>query len=200
MPSDADRMPVTERSLADYFRQRLDRYAQALRPPLHEDICAYVGRVLDRYGRSEHLFTWEDGQLGIRPLGQIYGEAREARSERERCLLLRQLGDMALFLGALFPDRYARYGIQRDYYVGMGTGAYGYLADNARGDRHVFGELARAFTRVLAMIEDACAELRERDDAAVLALYRRWLERRDPLAERQLRRLGIPIGGGDRLH
>jgi len=200
MGADAVHRPTTERSLAEYFKQRLEAYAQTLRPPPHEDTRWYVGALLDRYGRSEQLFVWEDGELSLRPLAQLYGDAREARDERERCLILRQLGDLALFLGALFPDRYARRGIRRDYFVGMGSGAFGYLADNARGDRHVFREIADAFTRVLAMIEHACADDRTPDDAEVLALYRRWVEHRDPFAEYRLRRAGIALDRSERLH
>jgi len=62
--------------------------------------------------------------LTLRPLALLYGDALEARNERERCLCLQQLGDTALFLYALFPERYARHGIRRDYFIGMGGGAY----------------------------------------------------------------------------
>jgi len=191
--------PVTETSLASYFRKRLTRYAERLRPPPHDDTCWYLGSMLDRFGRSEQLFAYEDGQLSLRPLALLYGDALRAGSDRERCLHLQQLGDMALFLGALFPERFARHGIQRDYFIGMGGSAYDYLADNARHNRHIFSELAHKFGRMLEMVADACARTHAVSAADVLALYQRWLESGDPLVERQLRALGIELTGSERL-
>lgn len=194
-----DVAPVSETSLSHYFKNRLSRYAERLDPPPHEDTCWYLGSLLDRFGRSEAFFTYDNGALNLRPLALLYGDAREAESERERCLLLQQLGDMALFIGAVFPERYARHGIRRDYFIGMGGGAYDYLADNARRNRHVFAELATMFARMLEMVADACSRKDRLTTEEVLALYRRWLEHRDPIAEKQLRALGVDLDGSQRL-
>jgi hypothetical protein len=191
--------PVIEISLADYFRQRLIRYAKRLRPPPQEETCWYLGSVLDRFGRSDRLFAYEENRLTLRPLAQLYGDALEARDERERCLLLQQLGDMALFLGALFPERYARYGIHQDYFIGMGGGAYDYLADNAHRNRHIFAELASAFARMLDLVASACARTREPTTQDVLTLYRRWVHSGDPRLARRLRALGIDVSGHTRV-
>lgn len=197
---DAQASPVAETSLAHYFRNRLAHHARRLHPPPPEDVCWYLGSVLDRFGRSDRFFSWEHGQLTLRPLAMLYSDALETPDERERCLLLQQLGDMALFIGALFPERYARHGISRDYFVGMGGGAYDYLADNARRNRHIFAELSRRFARMLEMVARACARTEGLSNGDVLALYRRWLETRDPLAERQLRTLGIEVTSNERPH
>jgi hypothetical protein len=199
MLADAQLLPVTETSLSHYFKTRLSDYAKRLRPPPHDDTCWYLGSLLERFGRSERLFAWEDGQLTLRPLAQLYGDAMEARNEWERCLVLQQLGDMALFLGALFPERYARRGIRRDYFIGMGGGAYDYLADNARRNRHIFAELARTFSRMLELVANACSRTEQPGTEDILALYQRWLRSRDPLAEKQLRALGIALGGSERM-
>ncbi len=196
---DCSQLPVTETSLASYFKKRLSRYAERLRPPPHEDTCWYLGSMLDRFGRSEELFSYQDGQLTLRPLALLYADALRASSDRERCLLLQQLGDMALFLGAIFPQRFARHGIKRDYFIGMGGSAYDYLADNARHNRHIFSDLAHKFGRMLEMVADACARTNAVSAAEVLALYQRWLSTGDLLVERQLRFLGIELQGSERL-
>ncbi|MEE4359907.1 MAG: hypothetical protein V2I63_00130 [Pseudomonadales bacterium] len=200
MTHDVEPLTLTESSLAHYFMTRLADCAERFRPPPHPDTCWYLGNMLERFGRSERLFAWEDGRMTLRPLAQLYGDAIEARNERERCLLLQQLGDMALFIGALYPQRYARRGIRQDYFVGMGGGAYDYLSDNAQRGRHVFGELARTFTRMLEMIATVCARPDEPSDEDVLTLYQRWLETRDPVAERRLRTLGIALSETDTTH
>ena len=193
MRFDPQQLPITETSLSSYFSKRLNRYAKRFRPPPHEDTCWYLGSLLERFGRSEQLFAFQDGQMTLRPLALLYSDAIEADNDRERCLMLQQLGDMALFLGALFPQRFTRHGILQDYFIGMGGSAYDYLADNAKSNRHIFAELANTFTRMLEMLANACSRRHRLTTEEVLALYQRWLSTRDPVIESQLRALGIDL-------
>ena len=191
--------PITETSLSIYFKERLSEHAQRLRPPPHEDTCWYIGNLLERFGRSDHFFVYREGGLHLRPLALLYGDALEAPSERERCLLLQQLGDMALFLGALFPERFTRRGIQQDYIVGMGGGAYDYLAGAARANRHIFAELANTFTRMLELVADACSRECQLGAEDIIRLYQRWLRTGDPRVGNQLAALGIDLSGSERM-
>ena len=199
MSTDSLHQPVTETSLSGYFSRRLTRYARRFRSPPHEDTCWYLGNLLERFGRSEQLFAFEDGHMTLRPLALLYSDAIEADNSRERCLMLQQLGDMALFLGALFPERFTHRGILQDYFVGMGGAAYDYLADNSRTNRHVYAELANTFTRMLEMVANACSRKHRLSTEEVLALYQRWLCNRDPLIESQLRALGIELSENEQL-
>jgi len=199
MRFDSQQLPITETSLSSYFSKRLNRYAKRFRPPPHEDTCWYLGSLLERFGRSEQLFAFQDGQMTLRPLALLYSDAIEADNARERCLMLQQLGDMALFLGALFPERFTRHGILQDYFIGMGGSAYDYLADNAKANRHIFAELANTFTRMLEMVANACSRTQHLTTEEVLALYQRWLSTRDPVIENQLRALGIELSENQRL-
>lgn len=185
------RLSISELSLAAYFQRRLEECAKEVDPPPQEDTCWYLSQLLDRFGRSEDFFAWEEGRYGLRPLALLYGDASEARDDRERCLLLQQLGDMALFLGALFPLRYERRGIRQDYFIGMGGGAYDYLAENARHGRHVFAELSAAFATMLELVAQACTSDAVQSNEDILSLYEKWLETRSPLLARQLRALGL---------
>ena len=199
MSFDTQQLAITETSLSSYFSKRLTRYARRFRPPPHEDTCWYLGNLLERFSSSEQLFAYQDGQMTLRPLALLYSDAIEAENTRERCLLLQQLGDMALFLGALFPERFTRHGILQDYFIGMGGSAYDYLADNARTNRHIFAELANTFTRMLEMVANACSRNHKLSTEEVLALYQRWLGTRDPIIQNQLRALGIELSGNEQL-
>jgi len=183
----------TETSLPEYFRRRLHRHAERLRPPPHEDTLWYLGELLHRFRRSEHFFEIHEGRLAQRPLALLYGEAQAANSQRERCLLLQRLGDLALFFGAFFPDRYARWGIRREYFIGMGSAAYDYLADSAASHRHIYRELTTGFVRMLELLAAAGSRRRDTDHQAILRLYAHWMTTGDPRAERQLRALGMPL-------
>ncbi len=200
MLEDPIKQPITETSLSLYFRQQLAHYAKRLRPPPHEDTCWYVGSMLERFGRSDQLFAYADGSFNLRPLALLYGDALQARNEHERCLILQQLGDMALFLGALFPERFTRRGIQQDYVAGMGGSAYDYLADNARRNRHIFAELARMFTHILEMVANACSREQLLGPEEIIALYRHWRDTGDPVAAGRLQSLGIAVNASERMH
>jgi hypothetical protein len=131
MRFESDQLPITE--------------------PPHEDTCWYLGSLLERLGRSEQLFTYQDERMTIRPLALLYSDAIEASNDRERCLMLQQLGDMALFLGALFPERFARHGLQPGYFIGMGGSAYDYLAPCSRKDLPATGS-SRAISSAWAAV------------------------------------------------
>lgn len=186
--------------LADYFRERLEEYGQQLAPPPHEDTLWYTANMLARFGDSDQLFSYDRGEVSIRPLALLYKDAHETEDLRERCLILRQLGDLALFLGALFPESFARRGILKDYFIGMGGGAYDYLSENSRQNRHVFSELAAMFARMLELVARVCARQRLFDAADVLNLYQRWRQTRDPRLAGQLRALGINLPESDLQH
>lgn len=192
--------PDFERTLADYFRNRLEECGRELEPLPQEDTLWYMGSMLARFGDSDELFTYDRGELGIRPLALLYKDAHEAASDWERCQILRQLGDLALFLGGLFPDNYARRGIRQDYFIGMGGGAYDYLADNARDNRHVFSELAAMFGRLLELVARACAKEHPYDAHDVLELYQRWRRSGDPRLARELGRLGVVLPEAEGSH
>lgn len=182
-----------ESTLSEYFHERLLEFGEAMSPKPREETLWYMCGVLSRLGDSSQLFSYEDGHIGVRPLAMLYKDAIEAQEKWERCLILRQLGDLSLFLGALFPERYARRGINKDYFVGMGGGAYDYLAENANQNRHIFSELAAMFARLLELVARACSKQTPFDASDVLGLYQRWRQTGDPLAARQLRALGISL-------
>ncbi|WP_097461252.1 hypothetical protein [Mangrovitalea sediminis] len=189
-----------ERTLGDYFRERLAACAKALEPHPQEDTLWYVGAVLARLGDSRHLFSYDEGRLDLRPLALLYKDAHEATAEHERCLILRQLGDQALFVGALFPERYQRKGFRQDYFVGMGGGAYDYLAGNAFSYRHVFAELAERFSAFLELVAHACTRKVGNNVEDVLALYQQWRATGNPRLARHLQSLGISLDAGGKTH
>ncbi len=184
---------VHEKSLAAYFRERLHELAEELRPRPHEDTLWYLGNMLSRFGHSKQLFCYEDGRQTLRPLALLYGDARQAETTRDRHLILRQLGDMSLFFGGVFPEVYLKKGIHKDYLVGMGGGAYAYLSNDQVKNPHIFSELADTFTSVLELVARACAKSHVFDATDILGLYQRWRLSKDPAAKKQLEAVGITV-------
>lgn len=200
MHSGASVINTGDLSLSEYFREQLAVHAQELEPPPREDTRWYLGNLLVRFARSEDFFAFEEGRSTLRPLALLYSDAVGARSEYERCQLLQQLGDLSLFLGALYPRYYRRRGLQQDYLVGMGCGAYDYLADNARRGRHVFSELAGAFSAMLALVAAVCSAVPESGNDDIIALDERLSRARDARAKRHVELAGSVATADDRVH
>lgn len=189
---DARRLQA-ESSLPNFFRLRLGRLVEKFNLRPHDDTLWYLGNLLHRFGHSDQLFDYYEGRRALRPLAMLYGDAQAAACERERCLLLQRLGDLALFLGAFFPERYARRGIRRDYFIGMGGSAYDYLSDRAPQQRHVFRELTHHFAQMLELVAAAGSRHSRLEHAEILRLYARWVESGNKALERQLRAMGIQL-------
>lgn len=189
--------PDLEISLGNYFRERLLEVSDELKSTPQEDTIWYLSNMLARFGDSDELFSYEEGKHHLTPLALLYNDAREASTNRERCLILRHLGDLSLFLGALLPESFTRRGIGKDYLVGMGGGAYDYLSENSHSNRHVFSELATTFTRMLQVVAKACSKQHFFDASDIFSLYQRWLQSRDPIIAQQLQAIGIePLDSG----
>ncbi len=184
-----------ERTLSQYFHERLVELGETITPKPHEDTLWYLGGMLGRLGQSTNVFTYDHGRLTLRPLALLYHDALSVSEGWQCCLLLRQLGDLSLFLGGLFSERYAKKGIGQDYFVGMGGSAYDYLADNAQQNRHIFSELAVMFVGMLELVARVCSKQNPFDAMDVMALIQRYRQTSDPVAARQLEGMGIALTG-----
>lgn len=193
MQQQGTKSAIAHRSLEEYFQGRFNVLSEALDPPPTDDTRWYLGTLLSRFARTERFFEWTEDGYQVRPLATLFSDARAAASRYQRCLLLQHLGDSALFLGALFPQRYARKGISKDYFVGMGGSAYDYLAGHAQYGRHVFGELSASFSAMLSLVAAVCDEEEAMTDERLMKLYSRWLEEPDDTTEQQLKKHGIDV-------
>ncbi len=194
MPFDQPECHVrAEPSLLDYFRRRLHRCAEQMHLTPHDDTLWYLGTLLERFGRSDQLFEYHEGSRRMQALALLYKDAYETPDQHQRCQLLQRLGDLALFLGAFFPERYARRGIRRDYFVGMGGGAYDYLSEHLPRQRHIFHELTWQFGRMIELVAKAGDRRSRLGHDEILHLYARWVETGSPALASQLRDLGIQL-------
>lgn len=180
-------------NLSNYFCQRLQEVSKGQSIAVDPDTFWYISQMLARFARSENFLAYENGKYDIHSLALLYKEAAETTSVREKEIYLRQLGDLSLFLGALFAENYARRGIKRDYFVGMGGAAYDYLADNAFIYQSVFAQLATCFAGLVDMVAEACSKQNPFDATDILHLYQRWKNTGDAVAKRQLQALGISL-------
>lgn len=194
------RQLIQEPSLNVYFKEQLSEQAMQLEPVPQEETLWYIGDMLARFGHSEQVFIYDDGKHTLRPLALLYSDAFEAKTARMRKLLLRQLGDLALFLGAFCPETFSKKGIGKDYLVGMGGGAYAYLSANNQRQGHIYSELSEAFAPLLELVSSVCGRHHVFNADDVVALYQRWVKTKNPLLKKQLEMLGIETGNFGGVH
>lgn len=181
---------LEQKDLAEYFHHQLQ---QEWSSNEQQDTNWYVGNLLARFSRSEQLFCHQQSQLVLQPLVTLYEQAQQCPDKQHRCLLLRQLGDQALFIAALFPGHYARKGIGRDYLIGMGSAAYDYLASHPLPLSHVFADLVERFTAVLDVIARTCHRNRSYNATEIMELYKHWKATGDSNLALQLSAMGVTL-------
>lgn len=135
-------------------------------------------------------------RLPDEPLALMLAQTGAEPGERVRTL--KEVGDTSLYVAGFFAESLSRKLVDVDYYVGIGSRAYGELASRLGGSlTEVYRELAGKFPAFVEVL----AAIRRRVDFAgadVVRLYEQWLRSRDEWIERKLKSFGVlidPDGG-----
>jgi hypothetical protein len=176
--SDRSLIPVS--SLRAYFHQALHEAAKSQKISADQGILAYLTHLLTDYARSERLFDRTQDGMVRRPLVELYKQASEAPTHGERELALQRLGDLALFVSGILPHSLARSLVDLDYYIAMGSSAYGCLSDSeARGAgvralRSVFAQLAGRFVEFVDLLAEAVEQGQSDQAPDLMRLHALW--------------------------
>lgn len=196
MATSTDKL-ITNKSIEEYFRGLIGDALGNQRVEANDTTVYYVVNVLTTFSRAEALYERTEDGMTIKPLASMYAEALESRSERERNMVLRRLGDVALFIAGVFSRSLNRKVVDVDYYISMGGGAYGYLSDTMRNSSSgaalggVFEELSQKFHDFVDVLADVSSRTGTNRDTDILRIYEIWVRTGSKRAARQLRGLGI---------
>ncbi len=156
-------------------------------------VAFYLVTLLDDFIRPESIAR----RAGLEPastLAELYCAAIGAGGAR-RLTLFKYTGDLALFVSGFFGDSLGGSSADVDYYIRMGSTAYGAAAVHTRRPTlaSLFDELARefaGFADVLGEVSERCAV---NDESNLLRLYERWLATRSPRTAAVLRGAGVVL-------
>jgi hypothetical protein len=196
-------IPAT--SLKSFFHGALQEAAQTQRVSADDAVIAYLTQLLTDYARSERLYDRTDHGVVRRPLFDLYRLAAEAGSTQERRLLLQRLGDLALFVSAVLPDSLQRSLVDVDYYISMGSSAYGFLSDAPAGGirvdalRGVFGELSARFVEFVDLLAETAGG-HQRSHPDLWRLHELWCKTGSRRLHRMLLDLGLTPQAAGRLN
>lgn len=184
----------------EWFREMVEDALSHRRLAIQEETEFYLVNLLAGFLERERLFvTEEDGTVTAEPLALVLLRALQG-DRRTRAAGLRRLGDTALFVSGFFGDSLARSTVDVDYYIAMGEGAYGTLAEIERGPGldALYGELAARFVQFVDLFAEI-AELSDlRSNRGLLRLYERFLATRDARVAERLRERGVALFAGPR--
>lgn len=187
---------IPENDLRVFFRTEVQKAVQALKVDCHEVTEFYLVNLLAEFGESDELYEDAD-----RPLALTLAKAMEA-GPNERFRLLKKLGDFALYMSGYFSDSLQNKAVDVDYYIAMGSNAYGsasnILRSQPRGDIFgpVFNDLSGnfpAYVDVLAEVSEKNTPPEATSDADVMRLYELWVKTKSKRCETILRRMGVPL-------
>ena len=168
---------ILETDLNEFFRDEVGVARSDLGVEIDEMTEFYVVNLLCDYSMCGPSMP----APGAEPLALLHKRANEA-SMATRMKLLKNLGDVALYVSGFFAEFIERSLVDIDYYISMGGNAYGSLSDivggKPQGDTFagLYNKLSDQFTEIV----DLLMEISDRHhqtknaDADLLKLYDRW--------------------------
>jgi hypothetical protein len=197
MPSRTPPRLITDTTPVEYFQASVGAAMKHQSVSADDGTVHYLVCLLTHFIHAENLFEETDDGIELRPLAFIYADAVHSRNVVDRQAALRRLGDVALFISGFFADSLDRKAVDVDYYIAMGGGAYGHLAETLDGTLRgqalttVYRELAEKFVAFVDVLGEISEEARSRDQRTLLRLYELWLHTGSPHLARRLRDLGV---------
>jgi hypothetical protein len=188
-------------SALEFFREQLGRAMDHQRVSTSAFTEHYLVHLLASCLRAERLPGREPG-FDETPLAMMYVRALQS-SRRERALLLRALGDSALFISGFFADSLEKKLVDASYYRALGGQAYARLRqepDDSGYGGEVFGELSERFLEFSDLLAEISETTRTTSVSSVVRLYERWLQTGSPRAARLLQEQGlVPLPAASRV-
>jgi hypothetical protein len=179
--------------LTEFFREEVSGAQESLGIDLPESAEYYLVQLLCEYSRREGGPTPGDEALAM-----LYKRALEAELA-ERIRMLKELGDMALYVSGFFAEFIEQSLVDLDYWVAMGGNAYHQVSEiigahrSALHTAELYRQLGRRFVELVDLLNEVADHSREGQKANrdVLRLYSRWLRTRSERVRRLLIAEGI---------
>ena len=190
----------THVSLEGFFEELLRDAMAVERVQLEHASLAYVTRLFADFSTHSGLHGRQDGDdRGTPALVWLFEQAQTATDPGKRFDAFRHLGDVSLVVSGFFTPHVERdrslVGV--DYYVQMGTSAYGAAAGLAKktGFSRLLSELAQKFSQLVEVMSRVAERTTLPVASDLKALYARMIRNPNSLAvcEQLLERGVAPV-------
>ena len=177
----------------DYFRQLVTAALNTHQLKTQPETEFYLVNLLNDFMTTERLYTrYGDGSVQMEPLAlQLQTALQQPEPQVRRCLL-RQIGDVSLYVAGYFQESLNRKVVDVDYYIEMGGLAYRKVADQAQESLNpLFTELAEKFALLVEVLAEVAEWNHPKTERDLLRVYDLWIKTRSQRAERALSQAGI---------
>ena len=173
------------------FHSRIVKVSKERSYELSEDIEFYLVDMMSTFAETDNFFGNKNACCADETLASIYSQAI-LLPPSQKIVLLRRLGDIALYYSGFFPDRFRRKMIDVDYFIQMGETAYQSVADVMKNSplsadfAKMFVNLSETFSQLVDLLSEVAEVDRKQNDVDILRLYERWLKTGSEYAKRKL--------------
>jgi len=180
-----------------HFKELIDRVKTNQNLHINDFTQFYIVDLLSRFLLTQNLFLSEKKKFEEEPLALKLYRALEERSIEEKIAILKQIGDVALYISGFFSESLAKKIVDIDYYISMGEGAYGAASELAKRKENkeivvdVFKELSVKFKKIVDLLTEV-SELSElTTDKDLIRIYEKWTRTKSPRLKKKLIEKGI---------
>jgi hypothetical protein len=185
---------VRAAGLEDYFRTEVRAAISNQKVQASPHTEFYLVRMLADFSRVSALY--EAHEHRETPLAIRYLQSLQA-GRQEAFRMLKQLGDVALYISGFFQDSLNRRQVDLEYYISMGGNAYHRLSSLSRQHsiaesfEETFSELAARFVQYVDVLGEVSEKSQLFNASDLLRLYERWLSTGSERLKRKLNDHGI---------
>lgn len=194
-------MIVRDVDVSEFFREAVSAAIRNQGITASPNVEAYLVGLLLEYLSTERLVARE--AFFHRPLCELMAQALTA-TPADRLKKYKEIGDIALYMAGYFGDAVERSGVDLDYYIEMGGGAYRAVATQMRARTggtafdELYGELSGRFAVYVDVFGEVAEHAVGHRSQDLLRLYERWRRTRSAWMTRKLQSAGVfPSDGED---
>jgi hypothetical protein len=179
-------MDIEQASAIEFFREQVDSALCNQHVLAPELTVYYLVQLLAGFVRPDEDPRHDDEPLALM-ITRLWG-----KSPHERRNSVRRIGDRSLFISGFYSDSLNRKLVDVDYYVAIGTQAYGHLSTKENDSfAPIFADLAERFVVYVDVMSEVSERLNCTKNTGVLRLYEKWLKTGSTRAARILTQKGI---------
>lgn len=179
--------------LTEFFRDEVKEARSDLGIDLKDSTEYYLVNLLCDFSHRKTAPT-----PGEEPLAFIYKRSLEA-SPLERLQILKDLGDLALYVAGFFAEFVEKSLVDVSYYISMGGSAYHSLSDlhgqKPKGDTfaELYAQLGHQFTELVDLLNEIAERTRGANNSHqnLMRLYDRWARTKSERMQRRLVENGL---------
>ncbi len=189
----------TTPNLQQFFYELVQNAVAEHKAAVSKEVEYYLVQLLSRFSKIEN----NAAQPHDEALCSLLHRALEA-DRATQISLLRDLGDVALYIAGYFPESLSRKLIDIDYYIRMGGSAYGSVSSLTQipSIQSLYQELAEKFTAWTDLLTTVSSQAQApHSEQDLLRLYDMWQRTGSLRALNLLQKEGIlPHSGSEKSH